>query len=60
MTRTDYKLIADTLKSVKYIAVNSERDEMWFHICYELSQRLNNAQPNFNRDRFLAACGVES
>ena len=61
MTRKDYELIASVLRA------NGEKDwrgenarETWEEICEELADSLAIDNPRFDRERFLAACGIEA
>ena len=63
MQRRHFELIAETIKRARF-APNvspfqgiSEKDHEL--IAREFSQSLHATNPNFNRARFLRACGVE-
>jgi hypothetical protein len=65
MTRKDFKLIADTLKHCKpmYQADGMTDDqyqghkEKWQMVCESFASDLQYTNTNFNRSRFLIACG---
>lgn len=62
MTRQDFKLIAEVLKdSLPYEDSNSIEAERGYHemICNAFADRLSSTNPNFDRTRFLKACGVK-
>ena len=56
MTRKDFQLIADVLVDVTGPVISSESRNQ---IAKALASALRSTNPNFNRDRFLAACGVK-
>lgn len=61
MQRRHFELIAETIASVD----DSERYADSVHpeakrtFAYAFANKLRATNPNFNRDRFLRACGVE-
>lgn len=58
MQRAHFQLIADVLKGVKgfYPPVGEAQHE---NIAEAFADRLRSTNPNFNRSRFLEACGVQ-
>ena len=55
MTRKDFNLIAEVLNNfTAEDGVTTERDAM----AYRFSEALCQTNPNFDRARFLKACGV--
>ena len=63
MTRRDFELIAGTLKDARWPADklgapthNGAVDA----VARDFAGRLRSTNPNFNRARFLTACGVEA
>lgn len=53
MTRKDYELIADTIGGMTYL---NETDRAT--IAHDFADRLKDTNPRFNREMFLARCGV--
>jgi hypothetical protein len=67
MTRKDYILIAEALKSVDPQPTTPGDDRVcrrtyqgWSCACIAVCNALANDNPRFDRDRFLKACGVAS
>lgn len=61
MTRKDYVLIAEVIKTQIEMSIKFEEEESLAgakNIAYDLALRLSNDNPRFDRDRFLVACGV--
>jgi hypothetical protein len=59
MTKKDYELIAKTLRNYNYLVpATTPAPEVIEGICKDLATRLGDDNKKFNRDRFLAACGV--
>ena len=57
MTRKDYELIASVFHDLDADFNNGGSDEVSLAIvAEELAMKLRNMYPNFNFDRFLAAC----
>jgi hypothetical protein len=56
MTRKDYELMVAALTAVR--AESSSDSVSYEGICRQLTTVLQRDNPRFNRDRFLAACGV--
>lgn len=56
MQRRHFELIAETLAScdVRYASY-----ALWESLCNDFATRLASTNLNFNRARFLRACGVE-
>lgn len=63
MTRKDYILIAEALKTVRD-GYSPHWNANLFRACddhaHDLADRLGRDNPRFERDRFLKACGVAS
>lgn len=59
MTRQDFQLIADVLKSF-VDKCGSVHDWPTYDIAEKFADRLELTNPNFDRARFLKACGVKS
>lgn len=61
MTRKDYKLIADAVKSTRHCWLHPKDEEAASYILDELANILANKLANdnsrFNRDKFIVACG---
>ena len=63
MTRKDYVKIADVLASHMQISDHFHSEtyaEVVEFIAKDLAHMLKYYNPRFNRDKFLAACGVKS
>jgi hypothetical protein len=67
MTRKDYVRFAAMLKQQRITAMKPEYSEQhdhyhkWFDgIAFDMCKIFANDNPNFDRARFLKACGVES
>ena len=61
MTRKDYVLIAQAIKTQIDLSTQYEEEESRAgaqNIAYDLAWKLQEENPNFDRRRFLAACGV--
>jgi len=56
MTRKDFELIAATLKAVRGTTANHG---LMDDIAICLAERLKDTNQQFNRDKFLRACGVK-
>lgn len=60
MTRKDFQLIADVLKPwITRDGTPDVEDALCASIARDFSDKLASTNPNFNRARFLRACGVE-
>lgn len=62
MTRKDFELIAEVLKSSKpltRLAGSKDRTFQWHCMVEEFASRLATTNGNFDRERFLRACGYE-
>jgi len=57
MTRKDYVKFAAMFKNQKAYGVNAQAADS---IALRMAVILAEDNPNFDRDRFLTACGVES
>lgn len=57
MQRAHFQLIADCLDDIK-VNVALEPDDKAV-VARVFADRLRSTNPNFNRDRFLEACGVQ-
>ena len=63
MTRKDYVLIADAIKTQIELSTKYEEEESRAgaqNIAYDLAWKLSEDNPRFDRDRFLVACGVNN
>jgi hypothetical protein len=61
MTRKDYVLIAEVIKTQIEMSIKFEEEESRAgaqNIAYDLAWKLSEDNPRFNRARFLEACGV--
>lgn len=58
MTRKDYVLLAEALKAVVQSVDKPERTGAML-AAHELSYRLGQDNPRFDRRRFIEACGLE-
>lgn len=54
MTRKDFQLIADCVKDA---IPNGDRNSIHL-VALNLANRLHTTNPNFDRSRFMAACGT--
>lgn len=60
MTRQHFALIADVLKdSLQHNACGEDQRAMCDTIAHNMASALRTTNPNFNRERFLKACGVD-
>lgn len=60
MTRQHFALIADVLKDeLQHRACGESQRDMVYSVACEFARVLVRTNPNFNRERFLKACGVE-
>jgi hypothetical protein len=55
MTRKDFELIAMTLKASRIASYDKVTLDA---LARELAERLKATNPQFNRDKFIRACGV--
>lgn len=53
MTRKDFQLIADVIATSWHASAESRRD-----MANDFADALENTNDRFDRERFLAACGV--
>jgi hypothetical protein len=61
MTRRDFILISETLKESR--PPDPRKDRVWRNwrdTCERMANALVGTNPNFDRARFLNACGLES
>ena len=58
MTKKDFELIADVFKYTQ--AANPSMTKCLWHTAKNMATELASTNPRFNRERFLAACGVLS
>jgi hypothetical protein len=61
MTRKDYVMIAEAIKTQIELSIKFEEEEARAgaqNIAYDLALRLSNDNPRFDCNRFLVACGV--
>jgi hypothetical protein len=60
MTRKDFQLIADVLKPwITRDGTPGVEDALCASIARDFADKLASTNPNFDRERFLRACGVE-
>ncbi|GEM_PF-5587927 len=61
MTRVHFRLIASTLKGAKPAegAFEGARLHAWSSVVRDFASTLRTTNSNFNRGRFLEACGLE-
>lgn len=61
MTKKDYELIARALKSThQTVNVPTRVAQQWANDVCAIADALAQDNPRFDRERFLAACGVAS
>jgi hypothetical protein len=60
MSRKDYVVIAHAMRSSKPSLYPAYAYIQWVKDCEALAKELGFDNPNFNRDVFLKACGVEN
>jgi hypothetical protein len=63
MTRKDYVLIAEVIKTQIELSLKFEEEESRAgaqNIAYDLASKLSQDNPRFDRGRFLQACGVNN
>ena len=58
MSKKDFELIAQVLSDTKPSVGGGARDQ-WDWVVVDFAGMLTNTNPNFDRDRFYAACGYE-
>lgn len=58
MTRKHFAAIADALKQSRPAAGPHQRRQ-WLADCHTICATLKQFNPDFNRSRFLEACGVD-
>ena len=58
MTRKDYKLIAEVLKTSNALAHLDEAHELYKALAVSFAQELKKDNPNFKPALFLKACGI--
>lgn len=58
MTRKDYELIASRFAQIAGSALSDGQDAVLSDLALGLSEDFKKANPNFQPERFLAACGV--
>lgn len=56
MTRKHFEMIAGQLKANKARSTDKAAADI---LSYEMATKLQDTNPNFNRVRFLKACGAE-
>lgn len=59
MTRKDFQLIADVLKGLSLNWGGHLNDASHARVVEDFADKLASTNPNFDRARFLRACGVE-
>lgn len=61
MTKKDFELIAAVLAAVKPTELLSIPElDYWFSVSETFADALENRNPNFDRKKFLDACGWEN
>ena len=61
MTRKHYILIADTFKkTLKDMPLDETSFKQFYALANNLSSRLKEDNPNFDKNRFIKACGFDS
>lgn len=56
MTRKDFELIAGVLREARPMTMD---DGLFDYLAHAFVEALTSTNPDFNRDRFLRAAGVE-
>lgn len=60
MQRRHYELIAETIRdTLQHNACGEDQRDMMDTVAHNFCNALASTNPNFNRARFLKACGVE-
>ncbi len=59
MTRKDFQLIADAVQQMNFPDNHVERKPTKAHVARTLADRLALTNDRFDREKFLAACGVK-
>lgn len=59
MTRRDYVLLAQTMRSVRPNPVYKDHRAQWCIDMLALATALRGTNPRFERDRFMVACGAD-
>jgi hypothetical protein len=59
MTRKDYELIAEVIKTARKVETGEAVLVSVEHLTNTLATELEIENPRFNRARFLSACGVK-
>jgi hypothetical protein len=59
MTRKDYELIAEVIKTARKVETGEAVLVSVEHLANTLATELEIENPRFNRARFLSACGVK-
>lgn len=60
MQQRHFELIAATIKDMdEFVDGDNYGHDVREHVAREFASRLRTANPQFNTDRFLRACGVE-
>jgi len=62
MSRKDYELTAKALANSRPIALSEAgkaQKAQWENCCYQVAQAFEKENSQFNKIRFLKACGVE-
>ena len=59
MSRKDFQLIAETIKGLSLNWGGHLNDPSHDRVANDFADKLASTNPNFNRARFLRACGVE-
>ena len=59
MTKKDYELIAGVLRQEVKYEFNLTCQEVIISLVHNMAKHLEKANPRFDRDRFLKACGIE-
>lgn len=59
MTRKDFVLIAATLKACNSEELNNAQHTQWVCTVHRFADALATTNANFDRARFLKACGID-
>ena len=61
MTRKDYEVIASAWKAISATyRGDTSAEKAIHHSVQEIADSLERNNPRFNRDKFIAACGVQN
>lgn len=60
MTRRDFELIAATIKAQRWQVLSADQKNTLDNLARDFADKLKATNAQFNRDKFLHACGVQS